>query len=437
MVRFLVRLLLILPAAATAFSVGPSLRAQDGLYADFETSLGNFSCKLAFDKAPRTVANFVGLISGSGGWVDFKNGEAKNRPFYDGVTFHRVVAGFVIQGGSPKGDGTDGPGYTFQDEFDPALRHSRAGILSMANSGPNSNGSQFFVTLAAASHLDDVHSVFGEVSSGMEVVNAIGSVATDANGRPNVPVTMNRVTIRRIGAAANAFDSSAHAVPQVRSAGPVMMRTGANFFLRFPRAIYREYLLFQSGDLVTWSNERVGLYVSTPPATDLDVSAGASGQSRRFYRVAEITYPGPLFTPPSLIGKQMHLVLSSTETLDLVFTSPTGGTSNYTTSQGSTAGTITNYTWTQEAYRGRLFVQTTNVVALSISNVFVTDATGSFKGTAFGNLNQFPISGTFTFATPPGGALPLAMASPSSDPKTAARRKIIKQQTQRRASRSF
>jgi cyclophilin family peptidyl-prolyl cis-trans isomerase len=437
MVRFFVRSLLVLSAAAAALNAGRPVRAQDGLFADFETSLGNFSCQLAFDKAPRTVANFVGLISGSGGWVDFKNGEAKNRPFYDGLTFHRVVAGFVIQGGSPKGDGTDGPGYTFQDEFDPTLRHSRVGILSMANSGPNSNGSQFFVTLATASHLDDVHSVFGEVSSGMEVVNAIGSVATDASGRPNVPVTMNHVSIRRVGLAANAFDASAHGIPEVRSAGPVMIRNGANFFLRFPRAIYREYLLFQSGDLLSWNNEKVALYTTLPPATDLDVSAGAFGQSRRFYRVPEIAYPGPLFTPPSLIGKQMHLVLSPTETLDLVFTSATGGTSNYTSSTGSTPGTITNYTWTQEAYRGRLFVQTNNLFPISTSNVFASDAGGTYKGTVLNGGNGTPISGTFTFNTPPGGAGALAAAQTSSDPQRATPRKAGKQRIQRRTLQSF
>src|SRR4029078_6891631 len=137
MVRLVCSPLILWGALATIFLEVP-LHGQDGLYADFETSLGNFSCKLAYDKVPRTVANFVGLVSASGAWLNFKNGDVKNRPFYDGLTFHRIVAGFVIQGGSPKADGTDGPGYTFQDEFDPTLRHSRAGILSMANSGPHS-----------------------------------------------------------------------------------------------------------------------------------------------------------------------------------------------------------------------------------------------------------------------------------------------------------
>jgi len=422
MVRLVCSPLILWFAIATIFLEVP-LHGQDGLYADFETSLGNFSCKLAYDKVPRTVANFVGLVSGSGAWLNFKNGDVKNRPFYDGLTFHRVVAGFVIQGGSPKGDGTDGPGYTFQDEFDPTLRHSRAGILSMANSGPHSNGSQFFVTLGAASHLDDVHSVFGEVSSGMEVVNAIGNVATNASGQPLVPVTMNRVSIRRVGPPANAFDASAQGIPRVQSAGPVMLRSGANFFLRFPRAIFSEYLLFQSGDLAIWSNEKIGLYVTTPPSSDLDVTGSAAGQSARFYRVPQTVYPGPLFTPPVLVGKQMHLILSATETLDLVFTSATGGTSNYISSQGSRPGTITSYSWTQEAYRGRLFVQTTKVVPLSISNVFASDAGGAYKGTAFTNQGDLPISGTFSFATAPGGAaFAQSLISTPTSPMRAAKR---------------
>lgn len=399
MARFICRSLILCLVVSVLRS--PVL-AQDGLYADFETSMGNFTCRLAFDKAPRTVANFVALAAGERAWLDLKTGSASPRPFYDGLTFHRVVAGFVIQGGSPKGDGTDGPGYTFQDEFDPTLRHSKAGILSMANSGPHSNGSQFFVTLAAATHLDDVHSVFGEVSSGMEVVNAIGNVATTSGGQPLIPVVMNRVTIRRVGAAANAFDTSAQGLPSVGGANPVMLRNGSNYSLRFPRAMFSEYLLYESSDLVTWINEKIGLFVSPPPSSDVDVSARAAGQSVRFYRVPQIAYPGPLLTPPALIGKQMHLVLSPTETLDLVFTTASGGTTTYRNGTATNSGTITTYSWTQEAYRGRLFVQSSNLFPISTSNVFANETGGNFKGTVFNNATGSPISGTFTFATAPG-----------------------------------
>lgn len=195
--------------------LAPALRAApsaDGLYARFDTSLGTFWCQLEFTRAPRTVANFVSLAEGTRPWLDFNRATVSNRRFYDGLTFHRVVQGFVIQGGSPNGLGNDNPGYTFKDEFHPQLRHSAAGVLSMANSGSNSNGSQFFVTLTNTPHLDDKHSVFGTVVEGLDVVFAIGAVAV-TDERPVTPVIMNAVTIERRGAAAQAFDPAAVTPP--------------------------------------------------------------------------------------------------------------------------------------------------------------------------------------------------------------------------------
>jgi peptidyl-prolyl cis-trans isomerase A (cyclophilin A) len=166
-------------------------------YAHFDTSLGTFTVELFDTKAPKTVANFVGLAEGSKEWKHPKTGARHTTPFYDGVTFHRVIQDFVLQGGDPLGQGSGGPGYQFEDEFHPELRHDRAGILSMANSGPNTNGSQFFVTLGPTPHLDRKHSVFGAVVSGMDVVKQIGKVPTDKNDRPVTPVVMNKVTIER------------------------------------------------------------------------------------------------------------------------------------------------------------------------------------------------------------------------------------------------
>ena len=167
-------------------------------YAHFETSLGNFTVELFDTKTPKTVANFVGLAEGSKEWKHPKTGaEAARQPFYDGIIFHRVISGFVIQGGDPLGQGYGGPGYQFEDEFHPDLRHDRAGILSMANAGPNTNGSQFFITLGPTPHLDRRHSVFGAVVKGLDVVEQIGKVKTDPNDRPVTPVVMNKVTIER------------------------------------------------------------------------------------------------------------------------------------------------------------------------------------------------------------------------------------------------
>ena len=167
-------------------------------YAHFETTLGNFTIELFDAKTPNTVANFVGLAEGTKTWTHPKTGEKKtNTPYYDGIIFHRVIQGFMIQGGDPLGQGYGGPGYQFDDEFHPDLRHDRAGILSMANAGPNTNGSQFFITLGPTPHLDRKHTVFGVVTSGLDVVQKIGSTPTDRSDRPQTPVVMKKVTIER------------------------------------------------------------------------------------------------------------------------------------------------------------------------------------------------------------------------------------------------
>jgi peptidyl-prolyl cis-trans isomerase A (cyclophilin A) len=168
------------------------------MHALFTTSEGNFKVRLFDQEVPRTVANFAGLAEGTQEFTDPKTGLKTKRPFYDGLVFHRVIGGFMLQGGCPAGTGTGGPGYKFADEFNPKLRHSKPGILSMANAGPNTNGSQFFVTLAATPHLDNKHSVFGEVVEGMDVVNKIGKTPTaPQTDRPIKPITIQSIKIER------------------------------------------------------------------------------------------------------------------------------------------------------------------------------------------------------------------------------------------------
>jgi peptidyl-prolyl cis-trans isomerase A (cyclophilin A) len=171
---------------------------EPGTYAVFDTTEGMFTVRLFEKEVPKTVANFVGLAEGTKEWRDPSTGEKKTGPYYDGIIFHRVISGFMIQGGDRLGTGTGGPGYNFGDEFHPSLRHSRPGILSMANAGPNTNGSQFFITLGPTPHLDNRHSVFGEVVEGLDVVKKIGAVPTGKQDRPVKPVVMNHVTIKRI-----------------------------------------------------------------------------------------------------------------------------------------------------------------------------------------------------------------------------------------------
>ena len=169
-----------------------------GLYAKFTTSEGSFTARLFEQEVPNTVANFAGLADGSKPWLDPVTKQEMRRPFYNGLIFHRIIEGFVIQGGCPSGNGMGGPGYRFGDEFHPTLRHDRPGILSMANSGPNTNGSQFFITLAPTPHLDDRHSVFGEVVEGLDVIDKIGKVATGRMDRPVTDVVIERIDVERV-----------------------------------------------------------------------------------------------------------------------------------------------------------------------------------------------------------------------------------------------
>ena len=157
------------------------------IYAAFDTTEGKFKVKLFADKAPKTVENFVSLAEGT------KTG----KPFYNGTVFHRVIPDFMIQGGDPEGTGRGGPGFKFADEFHPQLRHSKPGLLSMANAGPNTNGSQFFITVKATPWLDGRHTVFGEVVKGQEVVNAIVSTPRAPNDKPLKDVVIKEIVVSR------------------------------------------------------------------------------------------------------------------------------------------------------------------------------------------------------------------------------------------------
>lgn len=164
----------------------------EGIFANIATSKGTIKLKLEYEKAPMTVANFVGLAEGK-----VKNtSKGEGQPYFDGIKFHRVIADFMIQGGDPTGTGMGGPGYNFADEIHPELKHSRAGAISMANAGPSTNGSQFFITHNSTPWLDGKHAVFGYVVSGQDVVNAIA---------PND--VMEKVTIERVGSAAEGWDA--------------------------------------------------------------------------------------------------------------------------------------------------------------------------------------------------------------------------------------
>jgi peptidyl-prolyl cis-trans isomerase A (cyclophilin A) len=169
-----------------------------GTYAVFETSLGNIVARLFEKEAPKTVENFAGLAEGTKEFTEERTGKKQKKNFYDGLTFHRVIPDFMIQGGCPEGSGRGGPGYKFADEFHPSLKHSKAGKLSMANAGPGTNGSQFFITVAPTPWLDNKHTIFGEIVEGQDVADKISKVPRDSGDRPRTPVILQKVRIERV-----------------------------------------------------------------------------------------------------------------------------------------------------------------------------------------------------------------------------------------------
>ena len=189
--------LALLPAMAQQPDEVPA--APSGPTAVFETSIGRISCELYPTRAPKAVAHFIALAQGTEDWTNSATGaKMHNRPLYNGTIFHRVIPGYMIQGGDPTGTGTGGPGFRFKDEIDPSLTFDRPGRLAMANSGPNTNGSQFFITMANAEPLNRHHTIFGQCdAASLFIVRAIANVKRNSSDKPLTPIVLNKVTIVR------------------------------------------------------------------------------------------------------------------------------------------------------------------------------------------------------------------------------------------------
>ncbi|HEX4750120.1 MAG TPA: peptidylprolyl isomerase [Bryobacteraceae bacterium] len=187
------------PKAAAPALPEVALPSEPGLYAVIYTSMGNIVCRLYEHEAPNAVANFRGLATGAKTWTNPKTAKPMHTPLYSGTTFHRVIPDFMIQGGDPAGDGTGFPGYEFEDEINPDRKFDHPGVLAMANHGRNTNGSQFFITVAPAEHLNGGYTVFGEVVSGQDVADAISKVPRDSNDKPLTPVVIKAIAIHQVG----------------------------------------------------------------------------------------------------------------------------------------------------------------------------------------------------------------------------------------------
>ena len=386
----------------TALLIAP-LKAQ--IYADFAvssggTSLGTFRVLLEHTKVPRTCANFIGLASGKRPWIDLTTGAVKtNKPFYNGLTFHRLIHTFIIQGGSPNGLGTDGPGYSILDEYEPTLNHSLQYVISMAKAGsPDTGGSQFFITLAAATILDNKHSVFGKVISGTSIIDGFKdstNFPVDANDKPLTPIVMDSVIISGPSYAAFNIDDPALHLPFVSDTKIAITRDAAASTMTavFDRKIQTEYFTLGSPDLATWSP--LGSVLSMDAGNSFPLTVVSRTEPRYFLSTATVDYGRVPNAPPNLnsAGKTLRLNVGGGN-LDIKPNGSGGGT----WTQGAASGTISLTTWTDSA-------PATGAFSVSSSAAFLIPL-GDFRTT----LNNYPSSGGSTnlqtwlsFHTPTSG----------------------------------
>jgi peptidyl-prolyl cis-trans isomerase A (cyclophilin A) len=394
-IRFFGRAFLVLILSST-FRFG-AFGQTNGIFADFTTSMGSFTCRLEYAIAPKAVANFMGLATGQRPWLDLPSGVARTNPFYNGLLFHRVVAGFVIQAGSPNGQGTDGPGYIVPDEISPLLRFNNTGILAMANTGTNSNGSQFFITVTNTPFLNDGYTIFGELAGGTNVVIAISRVATNANSKPLTNVVIQNVAIRRVGTAAQVFDINAQNLPVVTNLPLKIAGYSGQVLLTYSNRLYADSRLYTSTNLTTWTPNLLGIEIALPITNTI---TGPSDGPSRFFSMAQVQYPSSTFAPKNVLGRQMILNFSSGGgTITNNFNAVGGGMYSFRSGTTTSQGTIVGYAWFQEPYRGNLSpIYFSALVPMQLTLNFTGTAGGIFNGTAYPDPPDpsFPVSGTFS-----------------------------------------
>ena len=372
------------------FSLFPAaLHAQ--IYADFTvrqgpTPLGTFRVLLEHTKAPRTCANFIGLASGKRPWIDVTSGAVRtDKPYYNGLTFHRLIHNFVIQGGSPNGQGTDGPGYTILDEYEPTLRHSSDYVLSMAKSGrPNTGGSQFFITLAATPNLNDKHSVFGKVISGTAIIDGFKNPTlfpTGSGDVPVAPIVMESVVISGPSYAGFDINHPSLRLPHVSGTDLTITRNAAasSMTATFNRKTKTEYFTYGSPDLSAWSPRGINLSMDAADAFQLLVESRT--EPRYFLRTIPVDYgqipdaPANLNSP----GKTLRIIFASGDRLDI---SPNGTGGGTWVDTANRTGTLTQTSWSDGA-------TATGVYPVSTSSAFFISL-GDFRTT----LMNYPSTGS-------------------------------------------
>jgi peptidyl-prolyl cis-trans isomerase A (cyclophilin A) len=366
------------------------------IYADVQVSggvTGTFTITLEHRKVPGTVANFIGLASGQRGWLDLTTGLIRYTPFYDGIVFHRVISGFMNQTGSRAGDGSDGPGYTFRDEFDATLRHDAAYVVSMANSGKQTNGSQFFITAKPTAWLDDVHTVFGHVTAGTAVVDRINATPTTGStgspaDRPLTPIRIAAISLR--GPSLATFDHDPAWLPKLRNAEPLLQKSATAVTLDYERLPFSDYRGYHSSDLTTWASFFSAYFADAAPVAVINVTSTAVGATH-FYRLARLDYSTCAL--PDIVGNTFHLGAPLNGTVALNATR-TGGS---WTVDGGTAAALLTASYTRQPYAPRLYVVLGSGSYYLLSLHRSTATAGAYVGrtTVSGLAN---VSGSYTVA---------------------------------------
>ena len=376
-------------------AVGASAQTN-GIFADFTTSMGSFTCQLSYSNAPNTVANFIGLATGQRPWLDLVTGEARTNAFYDGVIFHRVISNFMNQAGSPNGLGTDGPGYAFVDEFNPLLNFNAPWVLAMANSGPDSNGSQFFITVAPYTNGNNTYTIFGRAVAGTNVLAAINAVRTDANNKPLTNVVIQHVVIRRVGTAALAFDINAQGLPLVRNVPLALAQKSGSISLTFSNRANAENGLYWTTNLNDWVSNQLGIETTVPSSNSVSMPIGFP---QEFFRFAQVQYPSSTFAPKDVLGRTLTMVFSGGQGTNTIVFDGTGGGTYVFRPAGSpqSSGTVTMYSYLQSPYNGLLWpIQYSGLLPMTLDLNFKSSTNGLFSGKVYPSTSPpSAISGSF------------------------------------------
>lgn len=374
------------------------LQAQ--IYADVSTTMGGFTVELYHEDSPMTVANFIGLAEGSKNWINSTTGEVKkNQPYYNGIIFHRVIAGFMNQVGSPKGDGTDGPGYTFPDEVSNGVLHDKAYLLSSANSGPNTNGSQMFITVDATPWLDGVHTVFGKVTVGTDIIDSINQVAVSGN-TPVTEVSITDVQVRRVGPEANAFDVSTQGVPEVSEASiQIELSSEGTPQISFDQQPGTSLNFLSSPDLISWDSSsrylsEQNLSISEHPLENLS--------TRAFFNQPSIITWGSKATFPSALENFIITINSNLGSFIIDLGNP--ATIKVADGEPSLID-LSRTTITTDGFGASFLIFSEGLVPIQLrlgADLPITsEPAGRMTGTAFIPLNTRSLTGTFLFTQKP------------------------------------